>query len=79
MGPKDRKQINTFQGERVEVEFKDGRLAIGTLSFFNWQQQIIHLSNYELNIPDKSEEGYEKKEGRFLVINCREWKNVQVI
>ena len=79
MGPKDRKQINQYQGKRVEVEFKDGRLATGKLAFYNWEQQVIHLSNYELNIPDKSEEGYSKRTGTFLVINCREWKTVQVI
>ena len=76
--PKDFKQISQYVGNRVEVDFKDGRLAIGTLSFYNWDQQVIHISDYELNRPDDSEEGYDKTTGKVMVINCREWKTVQV-
>ena len=76
--PKDQKQINQFVGNKIEVEIKDGRLAIGTLSFYNWEQQVIHVSDYELLKPEPDEEGYSKSTGEILIVNCRDWKTLQV-
>ena len=72
MAPKEFKQIHNYVGKEVQVEFRDGRLAFGILSFYNWEQQIIHLSDYVLHRPTK--EGADKEEGEMMIINCREWK-----
>ena len=76
--PRNYKQINQYVGERVEVEFRDGRLLIGTLSFYNWEQQVIHISDYELMRPESDDEKYSKTAGRVMVVNCRDWKTVQI-
>ncbi len=76
--PKDFKQINNYLGEQVEVEFRDGRIAMGKLVFFNWQQQIIHISDYKIMKPEDNSDGYSKKEGRLYIINYKDWKTVAV-
>ena len=76
--PTDLPRIIDFLGERVEVPMKDGSIVFGVLVFYNWDQQIIHLSDYEHNVPNDSDEGYEKKKGKFRVINCREWRMLDV-
>lgn len=73
---KDHKQIHNFIGRQVEIEFRDGRIAFGTLSFFNWDQQVIHLSDYKLHRP--SDEGTDCKDGEMIIINQKEWKTVEV-
>lgn len=78
VSPRDYKQISEYIGHTVEVEFKDGRMAEGILSFFNYQQQVIHISDYKLMRPEDSDEGYSKSEGPILIINTKEWKTVQV-
>ena len=75
MAPKEFKQIHNYVGKKVEVEFRNGRIAFGTLSFYDWQHQVIHLSDYDLFIPDK--EGADKIYGELMVINCKEWSILQ--
>ena len=76
--PKDFKQISEFIGNIIEVEFKDGRIAEGTLSFFNYQQQVIHISDYTLMRPEENDKGYSESKGNILIINTKEWKTLQV-
>jgi len=76
MGPRDFKQISQYIGSNIEVEFKDGRLATGVLSFFNYEQQIIHISDYSLKRPE--EDGYSEENGEMLIINSKEWRTIQV-
>ena len=75
MAVKEFKQIHNFVGKIIEVEFRDGRLARGTLSFFDWKERVIHLSDYELHKPTK--EGADKKTGEILIINSKVWNIAQ--
>jgi hypothetical protein len=66
-------QISNYIGKIVEVIQPDGTLVTGCLRFFNFQAQVIHLSEYtriNLNLKD---------EGEFYVINACDWKTIKVV
>ena len=67
-------QINNFLGERIKVELKGERSAYGVLSFFNFEQQVIHLNNYDILDLD----GNELERGKFIVVNAKSWITVKV-
>ena len=73
MGPNDVSQIKDFIGARVSVQKKDGSIVFGTLSFYNWEQQVIHLCDFEVVM-----ENCVSRKGKFVVINSREWKNLEI-
>ena len=73
------KRIGDYLNHEVEVTMKDGGIVEGILAFYNWDQQIVHVREFKHKSPDESEEGYSIREGKFMVINCREWKDIKVI
>lgn len=72
--PKELDQINNHLGQQIHVDLRNGNTAVGTLSFFNWEQQIVHLSNFEII----DESGNLIDTGKFYVINQRDWGGVRI-
>lgn len=69
------KQIKHYVGDRVEIDMKTGNIIEGALAFFNWEQQIVHLSDY-IEFDTKRKEVVNK--GKFIVVNQREWSTFRV-
>ena len=68
-------QIKKYHGERVCVDQKNGRKVEGALVFYNWEQQVIHLSSFVIY----NKEGTEiLSKGRMIIINQREWSTLRV-
>jgi len=68
-------KIKEYNGERVCVDMKNGRKIEGALVFYNWEQQVVHLSSY--TIFNKTGEEVIN-EGRFIIINQKEWTTLRV-
>ena len=77
------KQINKFHGSEVKVEMRNGNVIEGTLAFFNYDEQVIHLNNYKEFILIK-EDGLEDcfkeipEEGQMMVINKYSWFTLKI-
>jgi small nuclear ribonucleoprotein (snRNP)-like protein len=71
--PKDLPQIHRFIGKTVIVDIAGDTYMVGTLTFFNWEQQVVHISDYTQFRDDK-----EIDKGKFIIINQRTWVNVRV-
>ena len=69
------KQIKTYMGERISVDLKNGKKIEGALAFFNWEQQVVHLSSYVIFNKDGDA---KVDEGKFIIINQREWSTLRV-
>lgn len=67
------RQINDCQGSTVKVFLKNGDVLTGELTFFNYEEQVIQLRDYELY---REERLVEK--GDFWVVNGRSWHNLSV-
>ena len=57
----------------MKVFMKDGDVMYGTLAFYNYDEQVIHLEDYEVY---RKDEFVEK--GKFWVINTHAWDNLSV-
>ena len=69
------KQMKQYEGHRVTVDLVTGKKVEGALAFYNWEQQIIHLSSFVIF----NKEGTDVvSEGKFIIINQREWSTVRV-
>ena len=66
-------QINKLRGSKARVELKNGCVLSGTLAFFNYNEQVIHLQDYVLT---KSDGGSES--GAFRVVNRNAWYTLAV-
>lgn len=64
-------QIASCRGSRVRVKLKNGSILHGTLAFYNYEQQVIHLENFEL----ENKESVDVK-GDFWVVNSKAWDNL---
>lgn len=75
--PKEVDQIAKHIGKVVYVNLagEQKRYTVGNLSFFNWEQQVIHLSEYKTF----SEDDKIIDEGKFIIINQKEWKTLRVL
>ena len=72
------KQITEYTGKRVTVEQKDGKEVVGTLAYFNYAAQVIHLNNFKIFFLDKSGVVKDKpeKKGELCVINSSNWEQL---
>ena len=68
-------QIKAYHGKRVTVNLRTGKKIEGALAFYNFEQQIIHLSSYVIFTKDGEKIA---DEGEFIVINQREWSTMRV-
>lgn len=66
-------QINNLQGEKVKVFLKNDDILFGTLTFFNYNEQVIHLKDFSLY-----REGRLVEQGKFWVVNSRAWSNLVI-
>jgi len=71
--PKDVEQIGDYIGKEIVVDLKTGRKVIGRLSFFNWDQQVVHVNAYHI----LNNDGMEIDKGKFIIINQRDWESVR--
>ena len=73
-------QINNFRGKTCELRLKNGDYVTGRMVFFNFQDQVVHLNDYEIVHSVKTKDGKEttKDEGKMLVINGHEWSNLRI-
>lgn len=66
-------QINNLQGQRVKIYLKNGDTLYGTLTFFNYNEQVIHLKDFALE-----RDGRIVENGKFWVVNSRAWYNLVI-
>ena len=66
-------QINKCRGNKVEVFMRNGNVLKGFLAFFNYDEQVIHVENYELS----NDKGVLSK-GDFWVVNSKSWDNMAI-
>jgi len=66
-------QISKYIGRTVSVKLEGDEKIEGTLCFFNFQHQVIHLGRYT----EYTSEGTSKG-GCFKVINAKEWKTIEI-
>ena len=66
-------QISQYIGSIVQATRKDGNVIEGILSFFNWDNKLIHISRFK-EYKDK----VEVEKGSFIVLNSDEWSNIRI-
>lgn len=66
-------QINNCRGSEVKVHLKTGNTLIGDLAFYNYDEQVIHVENYQL-----MEKDVVIEQGAFWVVNTRSWSNLSI-
>lgn len=82
--PKTITQIKHYIGSNVKITLKDDGEVYGTLAFFNFDQQVIHISDYmqssnERNIDGSKTGNKVENAGQFIIINFDQWKSLEVI
>jgi len=66
-------QINKCRGNKVKVFMRNGNVLTGFLAFYNYDEQVIHIENYEMS----NEKGVIEK-GDFWVVNSKSWDNMAI-
>jgi len=66
-------QISDYKGRCVVVKCTNGDIVDGRLSFFNYANQVLHLSKYAMH-----RHSGETESGEFIVLNKGEWASVAV-
>ena len=79
------KQIQNYTGCHVKILCRDGTTVNGILSFYNWEAQVVHLSDYVMVLPDYARvkhDGPEKTalplQGPFIILNKSDWLNLVI-
>lgn len=68
-------QIKNFLGERVTVDMKSEKKIEGALAFYDWDKHVIHLNSFVIF----NKEGTSViADGKFIIINQREWATLRV-
>lgn len=57
----------------MKVYLKNGDVIEGELTFFNYDEQVIHMKDYEVQRTGKVVES-----GAFWVVNSRSWHNLAI-
>lgn len=67
--------IQHYTGKEITVKTSNGSTISGTLSFFNFDTNAIHLTRWTvLESEDDNELG---QQGQFMMVNNSEWKVVK--
>lgn len=75
------RQINNFKGKRCTLELQNGDVLEGTLVFFNFKDQVVHINNYVIWHKEKSKDGEsvgQEEKGAMIVINGADWAKLKI-
>jgi len=72
---KNLNQVKDYHGKRCSINLKNGNKIEGALSFYNFEQQVIYLSSYV--ILGRNRETVVD-EGKFIIVNQREWSTLRI-
>lgn len=70
-------QITYYKGRNILVELPNGDRIKGTLVFYNWDGQVIHMSDC-VHIITKNQLKVKETEAEFLILNKNNWTLLKV-
>ena len=76
------KQINEFKGRKVRVVTIDNSVFYGVLTFFNYNDQVVHLNDYVAHLVDEKTGSIDylnpDQRGEMIVLNKHSWVTLTV-
>ena len=69
------RQIQDYKGHRIDVEMKDGRHISGILAYYNYDAQVIHLTDVETVYMEDLTHPFQAE---FMIINKDVWHNISI-